>query len=120
MGSSSEEYPLSFVSESSPEKLRLHSDPLWKIFPTHAGDGSFLSDFMMIMPGFKKLTQSEIEKKIRILSDIMDSYKHAVVFAELNLKINSLLVSVRPIPGICLELPMVIHSCVPEAKLVSQ
>jgi hypothetical protein len=38
----------------------------------------------------------------------------------MNLKLNALWVTVRPIPGICLELPAAIKMQVPEALLVGQ
>jgi hypothetical protein len=42
------------------------------------------------------------------------------VFADMNLRLNVLWVTVRPIPGICLELPAALKTRVPEAMLVAQ
>jgi len=42
------------------------------------------------------------------------------VFAEVNLKLNTLWVTVKPVPGICLELAAAIKVRIPEALLVAQ
>lgn len=58
----------------------------------------------------------------RIAKDIeaiLICYQHAVVFADLNLNQNMLWVKVRPIPGICVDIPAAIRMRVPEAKLVA-
>lgn len=78
-----------------------------------------MTDFMMIMPGFKKLSRDLILIKVKQIKLILERYGETVVFADINLERNCLFVSVRPVPGICLELPMLIHSKVPEAKIIS-
>jgi hypothetical protein len=46
-------------------------------------------------------------------------YRHAVVFAEFNIKLNLLWVTIRPIPRIRYEIVGAIQDYVPDAKLVS-
>lgn len=95
------------------------ADPLWKRAPTKGDDGRPLSDFMMLIPGLGKQPANHQHRIIDAIHEVLEAYRHAVVFADLNLRLNLLWVSVRPLPGICLELPAVLHSRVPEAKLVA-
>ena len=53
------------------------------------------------------------------LQIVLDYYHHAVVFADLNMRLNILWVTVRPIPGICLELATAVKLHIPEALLVA-
>ena len=75
---------------------------------------------MMIIPKLRQQQAHYIEETIQKIQHALDAYKKVVVFADLNLKLNVLWVSVKPRPGICLELPAVIQSLVPEARLVGE
>lgn len=104
--------------------VELHSiepaQPLWKRAPTRSPEGERLSDFMMIIPKLRHQHARHIEETIQKIQHALDAYKKVVVFADLNLKLNVLWVSVKPRPGICLELPAVIQSLIPEARLVGE
>jgi len=95
------------------------AEPLYKRVPIRDETGQFLSDFMMIIPGLRKKPTHIRQEIVRKIDYVLQLYKRTVVFADLNLKINVLWVSVKPVPGICLELPAVIKFHVPEALLVS-
>lgn len=95
------------------------AEPLWKRVPTHAEDGTVLSDFMMIIPHLRDKPRHLLEMTVQRIESVLRCYQHNVVFADLNLGLNVLWVSVRPVPGICLELPTAIKLLVPEALLVS-
>ncbi len=95
------------------------SEPLWKRAPTHH-EGRPVSDFMMLIPRLKNRSEHQLQKKIDSIQSVLQAYHKAVVFADLNIKLCLLWVSVKPIPGICLELPAAIQLYVPEAKLVGQ
>jgi hypothetical protein len=95
------------------------SEPLWKRVPTRSEDGGLLSDFMMIIPGLRSKPEQLIVRTVNKIQQVFDSYHHAVVFADLNLRLNLLWVSVKPIPGICLELAAALKDSVPEAMLVA-
>ncbi len=97
----------------------LPAEPLWKRAPGRDEEGRALSDFMMIIPGLSKKTGDHIQKTLAEIENVLNRYGSAVVFAEMNLKINTLWVTVRPIPGICLELPAILKYRVPEAVLVA-
>ena len=96
------------------------AEPLWKRVPTRTDDGRPLSDFMMLIPGLRKWPRVRQEMTVTAIQQVLDHYHQAVVFADLNLRLNLLWVSVLPIPGICLELPTALNARVPEAKLVAQ
>lgn len=95
------------------------AEPLWKRVPSKDELGNLLSDFMMIIPGLNKKTSNELKIDIVILEEILLHYKQYVVFADLNLKLNILWVSVKSHPGLCIELPAMIKSRLAKALLVS-
>jgi len=94
--------------------------PLWKRAPTSDKQGKPVSDFMMLIPALRSKPSHMMKKIIRDIEMVLLQYKSVVVFADLNVKLNVLWVSVKPVPGICLELPTAIKMCVPEALLVAQ
>jgi hypothetical protein len=96
------------------------AEPLWNHVPTTDNEGQRLSDFMMLIPKLRQQPQSHIQHVLKQIEEVLEFYQHAVVFADLNLRLNVLWVSVKPIPGICLELPAAILDRVPEARLVAQ
>jgi hypothetical protein len=108
------ELKLSSCTEISP------AEPLWKRAPTHDDSGQRLSDFMMIIPKLGKRSSQHIQQTLNRLQAVVNDYQKAIVFVDLNLRLNVLWVSVKPIPGICLELPTAIKARVPEAILVAQ
>ena len=97
----------------------LPAEPLWKRAPGRDEEGRALSDFMMIIPGLCRQSTDYVQNTLNEIEKVLKLYGSAVVFAEMNLKINTLWVTVRPIPGICLELPAVLKYRVPEALLVA-
>ena len=96
------------------------AEPLWSHVPTRDTEGQRLSDFMMLIPKLRKQPPSHIQHVLQQIEEVLNLYQHAVVFADLNLRLNVLWVSVKPVPGICLELPAAILDRVPEARLVAQ
>jgi hypothetical protein len=60
-----------------------------------------------------------IDNTVQDVHIVLTHYRHAVVFAEFNLKLNLLWVSIRSIQGIRLEIANAIQEQVPGAKLVS-
>ena len=94
------------------------SEPLWKRVPTHDETGKPLSDFMMIIPDLRKKPQHIIQSVIAEIQRVLGLYSDNVVFAELNLKLNLLWVSIKAVHGLYLEIPAAIKTHVPEAMLV--
>jgi hypothetical protein len=95
------------------------AEPLRKRAPSHDKDGRPLSDFMVLIPGLRDKPKHMIDNAVQDIHLVLTQFRHAVVFAEFNLKLNLLWVSLRPIQGIRFEITGAIQERVPEAKLVS-
>lgn len=95
------------------------SEPLRHRAPSHDEHGKPLSDFMMLIPGLRDKPRHLIDGTLREVHQQLARFQHAVVFAEFNLRLNLLWVSIRPIQGIRFEIAGAIQDQVPEAKLVS-
>ena len=95
------------------------AEPLRKRAPSHDEQGRPLSDFMMLIPGLREKPRHMIDATIQDMHIALAHFSHAVVFAEFNLRLNLLWVSIRPIQGIRFEIAGAIQRHVPEAKLVS-
>jgi hypothetical protein len=95
------------------------SGPLWKRVPARGDDGRLLSDFIMLIPGLGRRSPKRVEATVAELHAVLAYYRDFVVFADLNLKLNVLWVSVKPSPGITLELAAAVNQRVPEARLVA-
>ncbi|VAW75038.1 hypothetical protein MNBD_GAMMA14-2354 [hydrothermal vent metagenome] len=102
----------------SPEMLP--SAPLYKRAPREDEHGKPLSDFMMIIPKLRHRPEHMIEETVAKIERVLKRYTHAVVFADLNLKLNVLWVIVRPEAKVSWRLPAAINNAVPEALLVAQ
>ena len=97
----------------------LPAEPLHKRAPGRDESGKPYGDFMMIIPGLRAKPAHLIEQTINELNLALSQFSHAVVFADFNLKINLLWVTVRPSCNIGLAIAAAIHLRVPEAKLVA-
>lgn len=93
--------------------------PLYKRAPCTDEQGKPLSDFMMIIPQLRSRTHAQIQDRVEKIHRVLEQFKHIVVFADLNLKINVLWVIVRQSPGICVQIPAAISAEIPEALLVA-
>ena len=92
--------------------------PLWQVVPTRDSAGLRLTDFMMLIPRLRNRSPAEIERASSDIQSVL-ALHHDVVFADLNLKLNLLWVSLRPRPGAISELVAAIRQRVPEAVLVA-
>lgn len=93
--------------------------PLHEIVPTRDENGKPLSDFMMIIPKLKHQSEAYIQQTLNKLDQVLNYYKEKIVFVDLNMKLNLLWVTIKPIPGLILELSAAIKTQVPEALLVA-
>ncbi len=94
--------------------------PLWSRLPSRGADGRRLADFMMLIPGLKRRTELEIRERMLAIQRVLEGYGDVIAFAEVNLRLNTLWVSVQSRPGLCLEIPLAIQNAVPEALLIGQ
>lgn len=93
------------------------SRPLYERVPTRDESGQLLSDFMMLFPGLRERPATECREVAARLNAVLKAFPE-VVFADLNLKLNLLWVSVRARPGVILDIACCVKFHVPEALLV--
>lgn len=93
--------------------------PLHEIVPTRDENGKPLSDFMMIIPKLKHQSEDYIQSTLNQLDKVLNYYKETIIFVDLNMKMNLLWVSIKPTPGLILEIAAAIKTQVPEALLVA-
>jgi hypothetical protein len=74
---------------------------------------------MMVIPHLKRRQPETIRAVLDSISAVLIQYEHVVMYADMNLKINTLWVTIRPVAGMCLEIPAAIKVAVPEALLVA-
>jgi hypothetical protein len=95
------------------------AEPLRKRAPSHDEHGKPLSDFMMLVPGLRDKPKHLVDAAIQDIHVALARFSEVVVFAEFNMKLNLLWVSIRPVHGIRFEIASAIQQQVPEARLVS-
>jgi hypothetical protein len=91
--------------------------PLYERVPTHDEYGRSLSDFMMLIPGLRDLPAARAGEKLDLLQRVLGGFRE-VVFADLNVPLNLLWVSVRARPGVILEIAVSVKTYLPEALIV--
>ncbi len=95
------------------------SEPLWRRAPTRDEFGLPVSDFRMLISGLKKRPCYEIKARVEQIQYILRRHQDIVLFADLNLKINLLWVSVRSEAHQDMNIAAEIHNLIPEAKLLT-
>ncbi|BAZ92928.1 hypothetical protein TspCOW1_22130 [Thiohalobacter sp. COW1] len=95
------------------------NEPLFKRAPSVDGDGQILSDFMMLIPGLREKPRQLLQRTLDDIQAVLACFQEVVVFAELNLKLNLLWISMRPVTGMRNEIAWAVQNRVPEAKLIS-
>ncbi len=95
------------------------SEPLRKRAPVFDENGRPLSDFMVVIPGLRKKSQLRIQQTLKEIHGTLARFGDTVVFAELNLKLNLLWVSIRPVAGIRFEITEALRQSIPNARLIS-
>ena len=102
-----------------PEGVFRADGPLWRRVPSHDEHGQLLADFRMLFPGLRRRSQTQQLQTLQAIAGVLQRYQAWVVFADLNLRMNLLWVSVRPRPGLTVEIPAAILEQVPEARLLA-
>ena len=95
------------------------SEPLRKRAPAVDENGNALSDFMVIIPNLRKRPEVRIQQTMKEIHRILAGFGDSVVFAELNLALNLLWVSIRPVAGIRYEITEALRVSIPDVRLVS-
>ena len=94
-------------------------EPLHKRAPAVDENGRALSDFMVIIPGLRKRPEIHIQQVLYEIHRILTGFGDNVVFAEVNLGLNLLWVSIRPVAGIRFEITEALRASIPDVRLVS-
>ncbi len=95
------------------------AEPLYTRVPTRDEYGRCLGDFMMLFPGLRDRPGRQLSDVLGRIRAVLGRYAE-VVFAEINLRLNLLWVSVRPRPGVILEIAAELKAMIPEALLVGE
>lgn len=93
--------------------------PLHEIAPTRDENGKPLSDFMMIIPKLKYQSEDYIQSTLNQIDKVLNYYNKQIIFVDLNMKMNLLWITIKPMPGLILEISAAIKTQVPEALLVA-
>jgi hypothetical protein len=102
----------------SRQPLWSEGEPLWKIVPQCDESGRPCNDFMMLAPGLNKRPMAEIQATLQVIHSVLGHYGRWVLFANFNLKLNLLWVSLRQRPGAISEIAAVLHARLPRLKLI--
>jgi hypothetical protein len=94
------------------------AQPLWKLAPTRDEHGKHLGDFLMIIPRLSKKPERYIKQTLSDLEKTLKQFSDSVVFANLDMKLNTLWVSFKNEPGLFMEIIAAVKHSVPEALLV--
>jgi len=92
--------------------------PLRLRAPLRDADGGPVSDFMILILGLKRWPQARQLQCASLLEAVLASSPE-VVFADLNIRLSLLWVSVKAQPGSCGRVAASICDRVPEARLIS-
>ena len=91
--------------------------PLYERVPTRDTNGQRLGDFMVLFPGLRDRPAYQLARALGDMQAVLGAHAE-VVFADVNVRLNLLWVSVRPKPGVILEIASALKALMPEALLV--
>ena len=94
------------------------AEPLWKLAPTRDEDGNRTSDLLMIIPKLKTKPKHHIQKTLSEIEIALNQFKDLVLFANVDLKLNTLWVSFKAQPGLFAKITTTLKLHVPEAMIV--
>jgi hypothetical protein len=94
------------------------AEPLWKLAPTRDENGGPVSDLLMIIPKLKTKPEQTIKDTLANIDCALKQYGDHILFANLDMKLNTLWVSFKAVPGIYSEIVATLKISVPEAVLV--
>lgn len=92
--------------------------PLWKLAPTRDNNGGPVSDVLIIIPKLKTKPEQYIKNTLANIEFVLKQFNDEVLFANLDMKLNTLWVSFKAIPGVYAKLVSQLKISIPEAVLV--
>ncbi len=94
------------------------AEPLWKLAPTRDEDGGPVSDLLLIIPKLKTKPEQYIKDTLANIEFALKQYRNEVLFANLDMKLNTLWVSFKAVPGVYVDIVLTLKTNIPEAVLV--
>ena len=94
------------------------AEPLWKLAPTRDNDGGPVSDLLMIIPKLKSRPEDYIRDTMANIDCALKQFGNDILFANLDMKLNTLWVSFKAVPGVYGDIVSSLKISVPEAVLV--
>jgi hypothetical protein len=94
------------------------AEPLWKLAPTRDADGGPVSDVLLIIPKLKTRSEQHIKDTLANIEFALKQYSNEILFANLDMKLNTLWVSFKAVPGVYVDIVSTLMHNVPEAVLV--
>lgn len=95
------------------------ADALWRYAPSRDENHSPTSDLMMLLPGLKSASNQVRDVIQNQLQDVLESFDDRILFADLNLRLGILWVTVRSEVGLCAEVINAIRNRIEDARSVS-
>jgi hypothetical protein len=92
---------------------------LWKVVPKRDLSGQAYSDFMMMAPGLRGRSSHEMAVVVRVIHGVLSRFGEGVAFADFNVNIRVLWVSLQCRPGLMAQVVGALRAHVPELKLVA-
>ena len=109
--------PLPKLRDNGQFVVHQNTTPLYERAPTVDENGKPYADFMMLIPRLNKRTAPELKHRMAGLQAALLQHSE-VVFADLNMRLNLLWVSLKPQAGLIERIALDIQRRVPEAKLI--
>ena len=94
------------------------AEPLWKLAPTRDDEGGPVSDLLMIIPKLKHKPEDYIRDTMANIDCALKQFGNDILFANLDMKLNTLWVSFKAVPGVYGDIVSSLKISVPEAVLV--
>ena len=94
------------------------AEPLWKLAPTRDEDGGPVSDVLMIIPKLKTKPELYIKDTLANIEFALKQFSNEILFANLDMKLNTLWVSFKAVPGVYVKIVDALKINIPEAVLV--
>ena len=94
------------------------AEPLWKLAPTHDENGGPVSDVLMIIPKLKSQPEQYIKDTLTNIEFALKQFSNEILFANVDMKLNTLWVSFKAVPGVYVDIVSTLRTSVPEAVLV--
>ncbi len=94
------------------------AEPLWKLAPTRDKEGGPVSDLLMIIPKLKTKPEQYIKDTLANIEFALKQFSNEVLFVNVDMKLNTLWVSFKAVPGVYGDIVSTLRSNVPEAVLV--